>query len=158
MTLGTPANSSAHANRPVLARQAAFVLSHWRLDVVGLVAVVIAGAALGGTVVLLRTPTIQPHVERVSGGALAPVRDQWYLERPTLLTSSRAALPPSPVKDRWYDDMPSTARVGAPTRAPVKGDTWYLEGWQTAAVSQPKHQDVVRDRWYTTTSGGIRAW
>jgi hypothetical protein len=74
-------------------RQAAFVLRHSRLEVVGLLAVVIAGAALGGTVVLLRTPTVQPQVERGSSSrALALVRDQWYLERPIPPSRSAASV------------------------------------------------------------------
>jgi hypothetical protein len=142
MTMVTPDAPSVPSSAKPAARFVVTGPRRLRLDLIGALAVVVAVAGLGATVVLLRTLPAEPNAEAVVSAV--PVRDQWYLERPALQTAGRAALPASAVKDRWYLDPVSVtiAHVGG---APVR-DQWYLE--QAPRRDQPSPSTPGRDRWY----------
>jgi hypothetical protein len=71
----------------------------WRIDLIGALAVVIAGLGLVGTLVFLRpTPSAMPQTVSVP-----PARDQWYLDPPAQPTHTEQS---TPARDRWYVDNP----------------------------------------------------
>jgi hypothetical protein len=119
----------------------------YRADVFGASALLIAGVGLAGTLLLLQTSSVGPTTPATVGvPALLtpPVRDQWYLERASVLAGLRAALPASAMKDRWYDDLPTTAIARA--SVPAVRDQWYLEA--SVPRSVPSTSTQARDRWY----------
>jgi hypothetical protein len=101
-----------------------------RLDVLGASALLVAGAALAGSVVLLRPASAGPSTSAAVGTpgvSTVSVQDQWYFDQePGARTVQRPALPSSAVKDRWYADMTSTAVN--PAAISSARDRWYLDG------------------------------
>ena len=131
-----------------------------RFDLIGVSGVVVAGAALAGTLLLLREqsagPTAPPQlatpvsVIEAPVRSVAPSRDQWYLEAPRARPLPQDGTPALMLKDRWYQDTPTTPSI--PLRIPPVRDQWYLNAARVR--SAPSVSIQVRDRWYQEQQTG----
>lgn len=117
-------------------------LTRHRLNIIGAAALVIAGAGVAGSLVVLRPSSTSPTTPLA--GSAVPTRDQWYLETLSGPPMQRSALLTSAVKDRWYADAPSAG--SASPIVPAGRDRWYLDPPAPPHGSGPSAQP--RDRWY----------
>jgi hypothetical protein len=140
----------------------------YRIDLIGVSALLVAGAGLAGSLILFRAQSTDSTTTATLGTpsvSVAPLRDQWYLERSgsqtaqtaAQLTSERdlqlaaaaemssASVPIQRVmNDRWYEDAATTAVT--PLSGPALRDQWYFES--PTLRSAPSVSTQPRDRWY----------
>jgi hypothetical protein len=105
--IGTDVSTNA-----VRARGARSVGSRqYRVDLVGASALLIVGAGLVGTFLLLRPPSAVP----TTPAAISPsttqsgaARDRWYEETTAPAAITPPTAPSEAARDRWYDDPRET--------------------------------------------------
>src|SRR5437868_4586053 len=94
-------HSMSTAPHPTAGRVAS---RRYRVDLIGMSALLVASAGLAGTLMLLRAQGTNPTTSADVGApsvSIPPVRDQWYLEAPAMRS---APSPSTQQRDRWYLD------------------------------------------------------
>jgi hypothetical protein len=133
----------------------------YRIDLIGVSALLVAGAGLAGTLILFRAQSTDSTASAALGAptvSVAPVRDQWYLDPPNALAGQHAALPASAVKDRWYEDAASATAIAPGVSPSDAGSPLHVTnvGVPTESASAYALETgvpAVRDQWYLDQPG-----